>query len=83
METRINELGRKEVKVQPDGLPAIWFGLCQRCDPYNECLGFRQLSYLEWHQLNSIISKANSPEALKETLEKFHSTHSKSACTAL
>ena len=84
METRINVLEETEVWIQPDGLPGIWVrtGLCHKCKPYEECLGFSRLSYGEWHQLNTLISQANSPEAFKETLDKFHSTRSKSLCTA-
>lgn len=85
METRINALGETEVWVQPDGLPGIWFrkGICHRCKPFEECLGLSNLSVVEWHKLNDLISEVNSPEALKETLGKFGCTNSKSLCSAV
>jgi len=63
-EVRINpESGKRQIKIQPDGLPAIWVeaetGLCERCQPYNECLNFIDISNKAWDELNNLVSLSN------------------------
>jgi len=71
METRINAFGENEVKIQPDGLPAIWIKLCKRCGQFQECLGFNNLSEAEWQEINNLISSVNLPPVLiKEAVFK-------------
>lgn len=61
METRVNASGNKEVKIQPQGLPAIWVEMyCDRCREYQECLGLRALGKIEWEFANKLIFKVNS-----------------------
>ena len=61
METRVNlKTDKLEVKFQPEGLPAIWVSiLCDRCEPFKECLGFKDIPEPEWHYLNIIISNSS------------------------
>jgi hypothetical protein len=61
MKKRINpSTGREEVWVQPPGLPGIWstLGYCDRCQPYNECMGFLDLSDEEWVELEALITES-------------------------
>jgi hypothetical protein len=72
METRINSWGNKEVKLQPNGLPAIWVEMyCDRCREYQECLGFKAISKREWEIVNDAIYVINSFPILKRELEKY------------
>lgn len=64
MEKRINPITNKEeIKLQPEGLPAIWVSsdkYCERCAPYKQCLGFNGLSQKEWDGINEIMSETSS-----------------------
>lgn len=65
---RINpKTGKIEIKLQPKGLPVIWVELyCDRCEKFQECLGFKDLSDETWEELNQIISQTNQiPEELR------------------
>jgi hypothetical protein len=67
MITRINPTtGREEFWNQPPGLPGIWMtrGYCDRCNPYNECLGFLKLSEDEWIEAEQLI--AETKDSLKQ-----------------
>ena len=69
MERRLNpNTNRIEVKVQPDGLPAIWIteGYCERCEPYGECLGLLELTDAEWEVAQSLIKEVEKTEVGKE-----------------
>jgi hypothetical protein len=71
METRINEFGQREAKIQPKGLPAIWVELfCDRCRKYQDCLGFKELSETEWEEVNAKISSPGSFALLKLEFKK-------------
>ena len=62
MKTRINPVtGREEYWNEPPGLPGIWMtrGLCDRCYPFNKCLGFMNLSDEEWKSIEDIIDESN------------------------
>jgi len=53
---RINhETCKEEIKIQPEGLPAIWIeakdSLCEKCKPYGKCMDYRNLSDKEWQEL--------------------------------
>jgi len=52
--------GKRQIKIQPVGLPAIWVeaetGLCKRCQPYNECLNFNDISNKARDELNNLVS---------------------------
>ena len=63
-ENRINAVtGRRELKIEPDGLPAIWVdfenGFCARCRPFNECLSFDEIDKESWEKLNVLIESIN------------------------
>lgn len=63
-EERIHpESGKRQLKIQPEGLPAIWVeaGLCERCRPYNECLNFNDISDKVWEEINNLLSFSNMP----------------------
>jgi hypothetical protein len=50
MATRINaKTGREEFWNQPAGLPGIWVhrGFCERCHPFNKCMGLAELTDAE------------------------------------
>ena len=69
-ERRINPiLGKKQVLVQPLGLPAIWITViddfCERCKPFNKCLGFQSLSDNEWQEVTELIKETNEVPVLK------------------
>lgn len=60
MKTRINPTtGREEFWNQPPGLPGIWMerGFCMRCKPFDQCMGFLELSMEEWKSLEDFISQ--------------------------
>jgi len=70
METRLNVFGQKEVKIQPKGLPVIWVEMyCKRCRPFQECLGYKELSDSEWREVNAIIASSNTPIKIKKSLQ--------------
>jgi hypothetical protein len=55
MEKRYNiEDGCFEIKIQPEGLPAIWLDedskLCERCEPFGECLGLETAEDQIWDE---------------------------------
>ena len=61
---RINPLsGKRQIKIEPDGLPAIWIdaeaGFCNRCKPFNECLGLNDIDKNVWTELNNLLSSIN------------------------
>ncbi len=54
---------RKKIKLQPEGLPAIWvssYKYCERCAQYKQCLGVKVLSQKEWDGINEIILKTSA-----------------------
>ncbi len=61
MEIRINsKTSKPEVKLEPEGLPPIWVPVfCDRCEKFNECLSFNNLSIKEWESLNRFIQTCN------------------------
>ena len=62
MKTRINpKTGREEYWNQPNGLPGIWMerGFCQRCKPFNKCMGLLDLTVAEWENVEELISDTN------------------------
>ena len=82
METRVNTLGEKEVKIQPEGLPAIWVKMyCDRCRRFQECLGFNDLNEDEWQEMDKVISSINLPPASAiEVLKQKYHTYTKPTC---
>ena len=49
MKTRINPVtGREEYWNEPPGLPGLWIprGFCDRCHPFNQCLGLATFTLL-------------------------------------
>ena len=84
METRVNGFGAKEVKIQPNGLPAIWVKMyCNRCRRFQECLGFNDLSETEWQEINNVVSNINLPLAsAKEVAKEYSVTHIKPSYVA-
>ena len=63
MKTRINpKTGREEYWNQPEGLPGIWMerGFCQRCKPFNKCMGFLDLTDEEWESVEDLITQTNN-----------------------
>lgn len=72
MKTRTNPTtGREEYWNQPEGLPGIWMqrGFCARCNPFNECMGFLDLSEDEWRSLEALIIEANGQLIAEKTNE--------------
>lgn len=62
MKTRINpKTGREEFWNQPKGLPGLWMGrgFCQRCKPFNSCLGLMDLTESEWKSVEELIRETN------------------------
>jgi hypothetical protein len=60
MKTRINpKTGRQEFWNQPLGLPGIWMtrGFCDRCQPFNQCLGLLELSDDECKSVTNLIDE--------------------------
>lgn len=61
--------GKEQVLVQPEGLPGIWMNteieLCERCKPFNKCLGLDSLSDNEWLEVSDIIRETGNPPVLK------------------
>lgn len=63
MKTRINPVtGREEYWNEPPGLPGIWMprGFCDRCHPFNKCLGLANLSNEEWKSVENLIDETNN-----------------------
>jgi hypothetical protein len=63
-EKRINPItGKKELKIDPYGLPAIWVEktvvFCDRCRSFNECLSFDEIENETWEELNKLITSIN------------------------
>ena len=55
MERRYNiDKGCWEIKIQPGGLPPIWLSedgkLCERCEPFGECLGLVTADDPSWDE---------------------------------
>ena len=69
MKTRINpKTGREEFWNEPLGLPGIWMtrGFCDRCYPFNKCLGLMELSENEWNNLENMVDElVNNPSKLE------------------
>lgn len=74
-EERTNpDTNKLEIKLEPDGLPPIWVSvLCNRCEKFQECLGFKNLTEEEWNKVDFFIKNLNtaSTEAIK-LQEEFH-----------
>ena len=72
MKTRINpKTGREEYWNQPTGLPGIWMtrGFCDRCHPFNQCLGLLELSDDEWNSVENLIDETNDLLNVKKVIE--------------
>ncbi len=70
---RINpETGKEEFWNQPLGLPGIWMtpGYCDRCKPFNECLGLLTMDAQEWASVEDLITKTNWLLDVKEQLKE-------------
>jgi hypothetical protein len=70
MKTRINpKTGREEYWNQPNGLPGIWMerGFCQRCKPFNKCMGLLDLTDAEWKNVEELISETNDLLNIEKT----------------
>jgi len=75
IKTRINPKTKKEeIWVQPEGLPGIWSerGFCDRCKPFNDCLGLREIDDRDWAQMEYDIhfGHMDQPDK-KEIVEHF------------
>jgi hypothetical protein len=60
MKTRINPVtGREEYWNEPPGLPGLWIprGFCDRCHPFNQCLGLMNISDEEWNDLENKVDE--------------------------
>jgi hypothetical protein len=71
MKTRINPVtGREEYWNEPPGLPGIWMtrGFCDRCYPFNKCLGFMNLSDKEWNDLENKVDELVNDRAKLESV---------------
>jgi hypothetical protein len=71
MKTRINpKTGREELWVQPEGLPGIWMtrGFCDRCQQFNKCMGFLELTDEEWKSVEDLIRETNDLVNLEKSL---------------
>jgi hypothetical protein len=53
----VHTTGREEFWNEPPGLSGIWMtrGYCDRCHPFNKCMGFLELSDQEWEDLEGMI----------------------------
>ena len=63
MKTRINPVtGREEYWNEPPGLPGLWIprGFCDRCHPFNQCLGLMNLSDDEWKSVENLIDETKN-----------------------
>lgn len=63
MTTRINPVtGREEYWNEPPGLPGLWIprGFCDRCHPFNKCLGLLNLSDDEWKSVENLIDETKN-----------------------
>jgi hypothetical protein len=70
MITRINaKTGREEFWNQPEGLPGIWMtrGFCDRCQPFNKCMGLLDLTDSEWESMENLISETNDILSLEKS----------------
>ena len=75
IKTRINPKTKKEeIWVQPEGLPGIWSerGFCERCAPFNDCLGLREIDDRDWAQMEYDIHFGHIEQPnKKEIVEHF------------
>lgn len=72
-ETRIDpETGKLQFKIKIDNFPSIWVtsGYCDRCTPFGECLGLRELSEAEWNGVEKLIKEVQKPSEVKTQLEE-------------
>jgi hypothetical protein len=72
MKTRINpKTGREEYWNEPPGLPGIWMtrGFCDRCYPFNKCLGLMNLSDKEWKSIEDLIVETNNILNVEEVIK--------------
>lgn len=76
IKTRINPKTKKEeIWVQPYSLPGIWMqrGYCDRCEPFNDCLGLMEIDDRDWAQMEYDIHFGHIEEPSAEDLkEKFN-----------
>ena len=66
-EERIHpESGKRQIKIQPEGLPEIWVevevGLCERCRPFDECLSFNLIHDKVWCELNALVASIEAQQ---------------------
>ena len=75
LKTRINPITKKEeIWVQPEGLPGIWSerGFCERCAPFNDCLGLIEIDDRDWAQMEYDIHFGHIEQPnKKEIVELF------------
>ena len=75
IKTRINPKTKKEeIWVQPEGLPGIWSerGFCERCAPFNDCLGLIEIDDRDWAQMEYDIHFGHIEQPnKKEIVEHF------------
>jgi hypothetical protein len=72
MKTRINpKTGREEYWNEPPGLPGIWMtrGFCDRCYPFNKCLGLLNLSDEEWKSIEDLIVETKNILNVEEVIK--------------
>ena len=75
IKTRINPKTKKEeIWIQPDGKPGICVqrGFCERCEPFNDCLGLMEINDRDWAQMEYDIhfGHMDQPDK-KEIAEHF------------
>jgi hypothetical protein len=76
-ERRINPVTKKiEVKMQPEGLPAIWTteGFCNHCTPFGECLGLAEVPARDLEQLDTFLQSKLSMEEVKAIITATYNT---------
>ena len=75
IKTRINPKTKKEeIWVQPYEKPGIWVqrGFCDRCQPFNDCLGLMEIDDRDWAQMeyDTHFGHMDKPNA-EQLKEKF------------
>jgi hypothetical protein len=70
---RINEkTGQEEWWNQPKGLPGIWIptGPCDRCLPFNKCLGLGALNKKEWSIVEDFMEETKDLLSAERKIEE-------------
>jgi len=65
--------GRTEYFIEPKGYPGYWsaLGHCDRCYPYNKCLGLAVLSEDEWKDLENMLAETKNSLEVEEHIESI------------